>query len=298
VQKNVGENAIWTSFLLSPLEGEVAWIMSKVDIHKLTSFSLFKNGDGKGFLSEVLEEGYFRYLLLETIFAFSKLELFSDFSLKFSESQEPQEEAYLCQDIQLKVDGHLCSGRLIFSSSLQKSWKNHFATSPALFSDKIASSIDLLLSLQIGTTTLLPSQWQKVTVGDFILLDSMEYNPRKEKFSLLLSLQDRPLFLGKMQEEKIELTQYASFPKESSMENKKQEETTEISLADIPMNIVVEMGHIPITLQKLTQLQPGNFLEVPALNEKVSLMVGGKRIARAELVYIGEALGVRILEIG
>jgi flagellar motor switch protein FliN/FliY len=72
---------------------------------------------------------------------------------------------------------------------------------------------------------------------------------------------------------------------------------TDVALSQVSIPIVVEIGRIPITLQKLTELQSGNFLQLPPSDNRVSLIAGGKKLATGELVYIGDALGVRITEI-
>jgi flagellar motor switch protein FliN/FliY len=68
---------------------------------------------------------------------------------------------------------------------------------------------------------------------------------------------------------------------------------------DIPLSMVVEIGRIQMSLQKLMELQPGNLLELNVKPENgVDLVINGKRIAKGELLLVGEALGVRILDIG
>ena len=52
-------------------------------------------------------------------------------------------------------------------------------------------------------------------------------------------------------------------------------------------------------LEKVTQLKPGNVLELGLSPEPViHLTIGGKRVAKGELVRIGEAFGVKILTLG
>lgn len=68
---------------------------------------------------------------------------------------------------------------------------------------------------------------------------------------------------------------------------------------DIPLSITVEVGRVQMSLQKVMELQPGNLLELNVRPENgVDLVVNGKRIAKGELLLVGEALGVRILDIG
>ena len=68
---------------------------------------------------------------------------------------------------------------------------------------------------------------------------------------------------------------------------------------EILLPIVIEVGRIKLSVKTLTELEPGNVLELDIHPEKgVDLVVSGKRIGRGELLQIGETLGVRILELG
>ena len=71
------------------------------------------------------------------------------------------------------------------------------------------------------------------------------------------------------------------------------------SIKDTTLPIVIELDRIKMSLEKLLQLQPGNVLELAVHPEQgVYLTVHGKKIARGELLKIGEVLGVKILEMG
>ncbi|HEV7737332.1 MAG TPA: FliM/FliN family flagellar motor switch protein, partial [Chlamydiales bacterium] len=68
---------------------------------------------------------------------------------------------------------------------------------------------------------------------------------------------------------------------------------------ELPMNVTVELARLRITLEKLIQLVPGNMIELPIQpDQPVHLTVNGQVIGKAELVQLGETLGIRILEIG
>lgn len=67
---------------------------------------------------------------------------------------------------------------------------------------------------------------------------------------------------------------------------------------DIGLDIVIEVGRLQMSIAKLNELQPGNVLEIDVHPENgVDLVVNGKRIAKGELLKLGEVLGVRILDI-
>lgn len=68
---------------------------------------------------------------------------------------------------------------------------------------------------------------------------------------------------------------------------------------DIPLNISVEVGNFQMSIKELSELAPGNLLELGVHPEHgVDLLYNGKCIARGELLQVGENLGVRIIEKG
>jgi flagellar motor switch/type III secretory pathway protein FliN len=53
-----------------------------------------------------------------------------------------------------------------------------------------------------------------------------------------------------------------------------------------------------MNVDKLLQLSPGNVLELGVKPEQgVYITIGGKRLAHAELIKVGETLGVKILKL-
>lgn len=76
-------------------------------------------------------------------------------------------------------------------------------------------------------------------------------------------------------------------------------ETKMIKPEEITLPVVVEVGRLQINVQKLMELQPGNILDLDIHPENgVDLVVNGNRIAKGELLLIGDVLGVRVLDIG
>lgn len=74
-------------------------------------------------------------------------------------------------------------------------------------------------------------------------------------------------------------------------------EEAPLSLKEVPLPVVVEIGRLQLSLQKLIELQPGNVLPLNVRPEDgVDLLVNGRRIAKGELLRVGDVLGVRILD--
>jgi flagellar motor switch protein FliN/FliY len=129
-----------------------------------------------------------------------------------------------------------------------------------------------------------------------------------------ISLLNTPIFQAKIKKNKIHILDYANYYEEKKIMEEKIEETTEeeekieevspveegaISIKDTPLKVTVELAKISMTLEKLTSLQTGNFLELStSLEGPINLTVNGKKIGKGELISLGETLGVKILEIG
>ena len=72
-----------------------------------------------------------------------------------------------------------------------------------------------------------------------------------------------------------------------------------ISPQEIPLTLSVEVARLQISLEKLLQLSPGNILELPTRPEQgVDVVIEGKKVAKAELIKLGEMLGIKILKLG
>jgi len=71
-----------------------------------------------------------------------------------------------------------------------------------------------------------------------------------------------------------------------------------VPVEELPLSIHVEVGRLSMTLQNLSELQPGSLLKMSVRPEDgVNLVVNGQTIAKGELLKIGDSLGVRILDI-
>jgi len=128
--------------------------------------------------------------------------------------------------------------------------------------------------------------------------------PEEDEIPIEESLEEEIPADESLEEEPVEeemLDMEEETDKESPLWATKGEDETEklISSTEIPITITMEIGRVQMPLQKLTQLQPGNILDLSTNPQAgVYLTVGGKRVAKGELVQLGESLGVKILKIG
>lgn len=314
---------------LTPLAEPFFWIMAQEDVKKLCSSALFAHPNGKGFTSSSFQEGFYRFLSLYAAEAIDQQEAFEDLSLKVAPSRALPKEEALCMDIAIHLPKQTIWGRVVCPSTFREAFKTHFSRmTPSLSARPLAQSIELSLVAEVGHTRISLAQFYKAKTGDVIVLDRCSYNPSTHKGTVILSLNGTPLLRARLKGDSLKIVDYAFYyedtmnerenmpddeepsdlPAESPEEEdhlwtspEDSEESIEqhISAQDIQLSLTVEVARLKIHLDKLLHLQPGNVLELPIRPEQgVDLSIGGKKMAKAELVKLGDILGVKILHIG
>lgn len=323
-----GINPLSIAIELTPLGEPVYFLMALEDVRKLCTAALLAQANGKGFSTPAFQEGFYRFLALQIIETIDQLNPIGDLSMKLaSQRQLPMKEA-LCIDISIGMPKMTLWGRLICSHAFRHAFKAHFSRAPAAFlaNSPLSKQIDLFLHVEIGQTSLLLSQWNNIKVGDFILLDHCSFDPLSQRGTALLSLNSMPLLRARFKENNLKIIDYAFYQEELMNENENfsdeegpsgsemqpennnhllssqnSENSMEnlISSHDIQLSLTVEVARLKINLEKLLQLKPGNVLELAVRPEQgVDISIGGKKMAKAELLKLGDVLGVKILHLG
>ncbi len=69
-------------------------------------------------------------------------------------------------------------------------------------------------------------------------------------------------------------------------------------IEDVPLLIIAEIGRTQISVQKVLDLKKGNLVEFNKIvGEPMDVVVGGRLMARGEIVVVNERYGVRISEV-
>ena len=68
-------------------------------------------------------------------------------------------------------------------------------------------------------------------------------------------------------------------------------------LADVPIDIEVELGRKHLTLQEVLSLTEGSVIKIPrSAGENIDILAGGHIFGSGEIVIIEERFGVRITD--
>lgn len=354
--------------VIPSLEGHLTWLMADEDVHRLMSLLLNDDHHEHDVLEDEFLQGFYYFSAYEVIHALTKLPFGSSLSPQIQQEAALPSQASLCSDINIHLRGKVLSGRLIVSPELRKTWKErHAERSLELpLQSSLAEKLTIAVHIEAGRTSIKPSEWNAVNLGDLVLLDSCTVRPDDAKGGrVTLTVNGMPFFIGKLkdgnikildhplyhhQEEDILMSNPEDQPDEDSSldfdesefeseldsefeseieseeeledDSLSEEESTDeaneaeeeqtlkeevkasvaeepvLKIEEIPLSVVVEVGRLQMSVKKMLELQPGNLLELDIHPENgVDLVVNGKRIAKGELVKLGEALGVRILDV-
>jgi flagellar motor switch protein FliN/FliY len=334
VTSGLGAGAIPIAIELTPLSGQAFWLMGKEDIAKLTHLALMNHSGNKGFTPFKFQEGFYYFLATQALAAIDELQAFKDLAPKLSKfSSLPQEQCF-CMDVEIQHPETTLWGRLVCPVSFHQLFKAHFASvSPPALTSSLAQHITVSLRSELGQTTLPLSQWKGVSVGDFILLDRCTFDPKSQKGTVTLTLERTPLLRARIKDSNLKIVDYAFYEEHTMNDDLPQDEenpseffdaedlsSTEmehesdqeempseqqdqmekmISRDEIPLTLTVEVARIQMNLSQLLQLAPGNILELSVRPEQgVDVTIGGKKVAKAELIKLGEMIGIKILQIG
>ncbi len=294
IKKGLGAEAHILPIVIHPI-GTVYWMMSKEDRNKLTCALVRAGSKSRASLSEVFQEGFYRFFSLQSISVISEAPPFTGLTLQIGSEEEECEKAF-CIDVQIDLEEKSCWGRLVLPQEFHSKWIEHFSEmSSDYVPQEIAKQTLLDLSLKTGSFVLDQEKWETLEKGDFVLLNEGSYDAHKGTGSCLLMLNATPIFNAKLKQGKVELIDYA-FYYEDNMEN--QSEGGIVAIKEVPLDVTIEIARLKMTLDQLMHLTPGNTLDLPIHPDQgVNLTVNGQIVGRAELVHLGEQLGIRILEI-
>jgi len=158
------------------------------------------------------------------------------------------------------------------------------------------------VSILLEETPVFRAKLKKNTLK---ILDYAFYYEEEKTMADDLTPEEEPIEDDFSNEEAFSESEEAMQEEEQPLWSEKNEQASSdqteklISSNEIPLTLVVEVDRIRMSLDKLLQLTPGNVLELAVRPEQgVHVTVGGKRVARAELIKLGDTLGIKILQLG
>lgn len=285
---STGDHSQVLSFQVSPLEGELFWLMDQREIAKLVSLFTAQKSHELGFSSEILQEGYYHYLVTLALEVITNFSLFSSFSIQMRE-KNTLPDTLLTRVIKITYKGKSVYGKLALSEEMQKSWISYIQSTPP--SPSVWKEIiPIPLSLVIAKTSLSVEEKEHWKKGSYLLLPATDYDFSAKRGKVTLYMKNHPFSQLDVETDRAIITSIQSNEEPIMQEN-------ETSVENLPIELSVELARFSLPLQRILEMEEGATLELPPIGERVSILANGKKVATGELVYVGEQLAVRLEEI-
>ena len=316
VLKFAGANPTIIPLEFTPLTSAFYLCFSHDDLLALSSFLVTKDFNTT-FHEAELKKGFFKFFILKILQNFRDFNPFEGLSLRLSDEPFAQKESYVL-DISLKIEGKESFCKLIIPVEFQELFAKFYDKKRIPLKDRVNfNSLNLNLNLTSGSVNLMPNEIKSIKVGDTVILDHSSYQPRTKKGYFKLSYLQIPLFQVKLKEDQLKILDYIQTQRENLMQDKddeelfheefeeenvigEEEQTTIEELIDpekIPLQIHCEIGTFEMSLQNILELKPGSIIPLSKRPEDgVYLTCNQKKIARGELIQLGDVVGVKILE--
>jgi flagellar motor switch protein FliN/FliY len=206
------------AFTLPPLEGITYLILNSEDFKKILSLSL---GFEIQSIDDHILKAYEDFFLAKIMQSIEDSGELKEVGLKFSKENLLPEGPCLVMEGIIKTKKANFPFCLAVSAQLRISLKEHQAKISSKPSS-IPPHIPIDLGCSVGHVHMSLGEWQKVSLGDFIIIDSMGFNPNDKEGNLILSYKKNILFYAHLSNNKIKISQNSMPSREKdSMTNEK-----------------------------------------------------------------------------
>ena len=205
-------NPVSLQFLVNGIEDAFSWIMSKADISAVIAYLIHGEINPQLVTDEDMFSAFYQFMAIEALHTISSLDFDPSLSIHLVEKKEFPKGAALCLDVEIHFLNKIILGRFLFSSNFRKSWAERYASKKTSYNDSFfASQLNLTLHIEVGQLQVSRNLWDKIQLGDFVLIDNCWIDPNSHEGQGRLLLKGLPLFGIKFQNNKVEITEVSDF---------------------------------------------------------------------------------------
>lgn len=224
ILSNMGDDPFIFEFAVPPLPGHAYWIFPKQQMRELFRLAVGDSSDLPELDQTEFCKDFSRFLILEGLQAFQKIKFDPSLTPQLLDSTGLPTQTCLCLDIGFKTPSKGFQGRLAITPELRQSLKQKYASTTLAYPPGLSQAVTVTVNIIAGSVQLSKKEWNEVTPGDFILLDSCSLVPGEEKGRIMLTVNGAPIFRGKIKDGNIKILEYPLLQEiQTSMATKDEE---------------------------------------------------------------------------
>lgn len=248
-------------------------------------------GSKEPFTDERLINGGLGYLVAKFLEDLTLQKLFATLSFYLSEATT-HHESYQLLKVEMTLPGHY---PLVVDLYFPESFVEAFCV---MFKDQLIAHmppVSLNVDILTGKVKLLSSAFRGLKKHDLIILDENYYNLETQKGIAKLACKNTAFAEVRLSGHSIKCLDFNPIPEEANMEHP---ESPLQALHDVSLEFQIEFATLKLQMKDLEKLSSGQTLEFSKENmASCFLTLQGQKVAKGELVKVGEQMAFLVQEI-
>jgi flagellar motor switch protein FliN len=217
IHHGMGQKVHVLAFECSPLVAPAFFLLNQEDLKGLMQELLGGEKVAAPFYNSDVVTGFTHYLCLEILQFIEGLKCFSPFSPKLAplpenQSQLLKEHPHFLVDVSIKTDKRVIWGRLVISELFRDEWNKEASQFPkAPFSEEQLNQLSVDVACVAGTSDITKHEWERVEVGDLLLLDKCHFFPEEQRGNITLYAGKNQIFRGKLKDGELKILEIPNF---------------------------------------------------------------------------------------
>ncbi|MFA6914794.1 MAG: type III secretion system cytoplasmic ring protein SctQ [Parachlamydiales bacterium] len=229
----LGEDPHLIKIGLSGYEGKAIFAINKRDLQAAIYLFILHRPLELNAIDSSYEQAFYHLLTIAFCDQFTALDWEKGLQPYILPQSDFTPETMLSMDIDVEAADRHFIVRLFLDNTLRQNWKEkHTIPFEASQNPTLAQKLTLPVSIEAGYFNIRRSQWENLTAGDFVFLDSCTINDNLHDGSLLLRVYDIPYYKAQLSEGNITLDEQPSYNEMESTMPKNDDDDTDFDFDD------------------------------------------------------------------
>lgn len=200
--KEISEPLYWTEIVASGIDGSCFFVMSKHDTVTLMEKVLGISCEAVDCQLDELKDNFQRFICVQSVHLINSLDFDKRISFRIASFAKELQESALCQDIYVSIGKEKMLFRLCLKVDFQQACRAFYQKgqkTPTPTKYRLEQTL-VPLHIEVGKTAISLNELLAVKPGDFLFIDRPIFIPDSEENHVIVSLQDKPLFLAELKD--------------------------------------------------------------------------------------------------
>ncbi len=224
LHENLGADCVCLNIAVLPLQSHASLLMCSADLNSLVSWIVQHKAGSNTLVSTMFSEGLLHFVAMEAMHNVQPFHCFDGFLLRVLSDQTLPSTRALVMDVSLKAYKEELSLRLVLPENFRSHWLQYFAKRPKTIPIEMRQTLEVTCSLEAARVVMSSYDWSKISVGDFIPLDSSNIDLENNSGSLYLSTGQKPLYRVRIKNNGLKILEQPIYQEDTMSKNQEHDD--------------------------------------------------------------------------